>query len=356
MATRAAGQEDRAGPLVARRPVGRTGLEVTVLGFGGLQVGDYWKKMPQDEAYATISHAHAAGIRYFDTAPHYGKGLSEHRLGHQLRQVPRDGFVLSTKVGRYLVPEDEAVLADPDWRGLPFRRVYDLSYDATLRAFDQSLQRLGLARIDLLFIHDLDTYQHGDQYEARFKEAMQGCYPALERLRAEKAVGGIGAGINTYQGCLRIIEAADLDCVMVAGRYTLLEQEPADDLLPLAQRRGVSLVMGAPLNTGILATGAVPGALYNNKPPPPEILERVRRIEAVCARHGVPIAAAALQFPLGHPVVASVVPGMGGVADVERNLALMRLSIPPAFWAEMRAEGLLRDSVPAPPPAPAVPA
>lgn len=333
---------------VAKRKVGSTGTEVTVLGFGGLQVGDYWVKMPQEVAYQTIAHAYQSGIRYFDTAPHYGTGLSEHRLGHQLREYPRDSYVVSTKVGRYLVPADADEVARTDRRGLPFKGVYDLSYDATMRAFDQSLQRLGLDRIDLLFIHDLDPYQHGDQYDVRFKEALEGCYPALEKLRGEKVVRGIGAGINTHEACVRLIEATDLDCVMVAGRYTLLEQKPAEDLLPLAQRRNVSLVMGAPFNTGILATGAVAGALYNNKPPPPAILEQVMQIEAVCKRHGIPIAAAALQFPLGHAAVASVVPGMGGLADVDRNLMLMHLQIPPAFWQEMQVVGLLGESVPVP--------
>lgn len=339
---------------ISRRPVGKTGLEISVLGFGGLQVGDYWKVMPEAEAYATIERALALGINYFDTAPHYGTGLSEHRLGHVLRKLSRHTFVLSTKVARYLVPADAEKLADPERRGLPFMGVYDLSYDATMRAFDQSLQRLGLEQIDFLFIHDLDPYQHGDYYDQRFKEAMAGCYPALVRLREQKVVRGIGGGINTHQASVRLIQEMDLDCVMVAGRYTLLEQTPARDLLPLAARKGTSLVLGAPFNTGILATGVVPGALYNNRPPPPDIVDRVSRMDVVCARHGIAIAAAALQFPLGHASVASVVPGMGGITDVERNLALMQVAIPDAFWAELRREGLLEDEVPTPPTALAI--
>ena len=320
-------------------------LTLSILGFGGLQVGDYWVRMPEEEAYAAIKLAHDSGIRYYDTAPHYGTGLSEHRIGHVLRGLPRNGFVLSTKVGRYLVADEKHAEFDPDFRGLPFGKIYDLSYDATMRAYDQSLQRLGLNRIDLLFIHDLDTYQHGDEYDARFKEGIDGCYRALDELRSQKAVRGIGAGLNTAEAAVRLIEATDLDCLMLAGRYTLLEQGPAEDLLPLALRREVSLVMGAPFNTGILATGAVEGALYNNRPVPPEIAGRVRKIEEICRQFGIPIAAAALQFPLGNPIVASVVPGMGGIGDVKNNLRLMTMPIPVEFWSSLRSEGLISDAV-----------
>lgn len=327
------------------REIGSLGLTVSILGFGGLQVGDYWVRMPEEEAYAAIKMAYESGIRYFDTAPHYGTGLSEHRLGHVLRGLPRNGFVLSTKVGRYLVADEERAQNDENFRGLPFRNVYDLSYDATMRAFDQSLQRLGLNCIDLLFIHDLDPYQHGDDYDARFKEGIDGCYKALDELRSQKIVRGIGAGLNTADAAVRLIEATDLDCLMLAGRYTLLEQGPAEDLLPLAQRRKVSLVIGAPFNTGILATGAVEGALYNNRPVPPEIAVRVRKIEEICRQFNIPIAAAALQFPLGNPIVASVVPGMGGTGDVESNLRLMMMPIPVEFWSALRSEGLISDAV-----------
>ena len=329
---------------LARRSVGKTELTVTTLGFGGLQVGDYWAKMSETAASRTIHHAYEAGVRYFDTAPQYGSGLSEHRLGSVLRTVPRDSFVLSTKAGRYLVPLDDAAATDPARRGLPFRKVYDLGYDATMRGFEQSLHRLGLHRIDLVFIHDLDPYQLGDDYEATFKLGVEGCYRALDELRRAGVIKGVGAGLNDAPAACRLIEATDLDCLMIAGRYTLLEQEPAATLVPLARSREVTLIVGAPFNTGILATGAITEARYNNRPAPPEILARVRAIEAVCAAFGTTIAAAALQFPLLDANVASVVPGMSGVADVDRNLALAREPLPEAFWTRMAELGLLTDA------------
>lgn len=338
--------DGRSEPAIPARLIGATGMQVSVLGFGGLQIGDYWVRMSEEDAYHSVRMAFEAGVTYFDTAPQYGNGLSEHRLGHALRGLPRDRFVVSTKVGRYLVPEDDAVVADSRFRGLPFRKVYDLSYDATMRGFEQSLHRLGMSRIDLLFIHDLDPHQLGDSYEQKFREGVEGCYRALEELRAQKMIRGIGAGLNDAGAAIRLIEATDLDCLMIAGRYTLLEQGPAADLLPLAARRNVSLIVGAPFNTGILATGAVENARYNNRPAPPNILEKVRRMQAVCDAFAIPIAAVALQFPLGGPMISAVVPGMGGRADVERNLRLMRTPVPEALWLEMQRAGLLAETVP----------
>lgn len=330
---------------LSTRAIGKTGVAVTTLGFGALQVGDYWAKIAEDDAYDAIRFAYSAGIRYFDTAPQYGSGLSEHRVGHVLRTVPRDSFVLSTKVGRYLVPLDDAAAADPDRRGLPYRKVYDLSYDATMRGFEQSLQRLGLHRVDMAFIHDLDPYQLRDDYDATFKIGVEGCYRALDELRGAGVIRAVGAGLNEAPAACRLIEATDLDCLMIAGRYTLLEQEPAATLIPLAARRGVALIIGAPFNTGILATGAIEGARYNNRPAPPDVHERVQRIEACCRTFDIPIAAAALQFALCHDEVAAVVAGMGGRGDVERNLALMATAIPRAFWQGLQEDGLLRDEV-----------
>jgi D-threo-aldose 1-dehydrogenase len=332
------------GAALPRRPIGRTGLEVTTLGFGGLQVGDYWAKMSEADATACIRHAHDVGIRYFDTAPQYGSGLSEHRIGAVLRTVPRASFVLSTKVGRYLVPLDDAATDDPARRGLPFEKVYDLGYDATMRGFEQSLHRLGLNRVDLAFIHDLDPYQLGDAYDATFEVGIEGCYRALDELRRAGVVKGIGAGLNDAPAACRLIGATNLDCLMIAGRYTLIEQAPAATLLPLAERRGVTLIVGAPYNTGILATGAIAGARYNNHTAPPDILERVRAIEGVGQDFGVGIAAAALQFPLLDLNVAAVVPGMSSVLDVDRNLELIRTPIPKAFWHRLGERGLLDDA------------
>jgi D-threo-aldose 1-dehydrogenase len=334
---------EQSGPL-PRRPL-RNGLELTILGFGALQVGDYFVRMSDEAAAGAIRQAWDMGVRYFDTAPKYGRGLSEHRLGGVLRNYPRKDFVLSTKVGRRLVPDDE-LCAAPDHRGLPFRFVPDLSYDGTKRGLEESLHRLGLSRIDLAFIHELEPRVYGLDYLDRFREAMDGCYRALDDLRHERVIGGIGAGMNDAEASVRLIRAADLDCLMLAGRYTLLEQGTLDDVLPLALERGIGIIVAAPFNSGVSATGSTADARYNNRPLEAAMVERVQGIEAVCAAHGVPIAAAALQFPLAHPAVVSVVAGMASAEEVGRNRRLLAQHIPTAFWADLKHRGLIRKDSP----------
>lgn len=338
-------------PTLATRPLGRTGLEVPILGLGGAPLGDLYERIPEERALATIARAYDGGARLFDTAPLYGYGLSEHRMGHVLRHQPRESYVLSTKVGRLLVADDPSRIDRGLFKGgLNFRPEYDYSYDGTLRVVEQSLQRLGIERVDILLIHDVDIWTHGSReaYEERLNQAIEGAYRALDRLRAEGVIKAVGVGVNEVEACLRFAQACRMDCFLLAGRYTLLEQGGLDDLLPLAERQGSSFLLGGPFNSGILATGAVPGAKYNYREAPPEIQERVRRIEAVCGRHGVPLAAAAIQFPLGHPQVASIVPGAVRPEEVERNLELIQARIPPELWAELKAEGLLRPEAPVP--------
>lgn len=334
---------------IARRRLGRTSLEVTEIGFGGTAIGNIYAAVSEAEAEGAVRAAWEAEIRYFDTAPLYGHGLSEHRLGDVLRGIARDRFVLSTKVGRLLVP----ARAEPVEGGifeavLPFAGRLDYSYDGAMRSVEDSLQRLGLNRVDILFIHDLDRRHHGDDFARRFREAMDGAYRALERLREDGAVSAIGAGVNEWQPCRDFARAGDFDCFLLAGRYTLLEQGAIEEFLPLAAERGISLVIGGPFNSGILATGPVAGAMYDYAPAPPAILERVRRIEAVCRRHDVPLAAAALQFPLAHPAVASVIPGGRSAHEVKANLALFAQPIPAELWRELKDEGLLRRDAPTP--------
>ena len=257
--------------------------------------------------------------------------------------------MLSTKVGWRLFP----ARGQPTEAGLfvdvpPFRRGLDYSYDGVMRSFDDSLQRLGTDRVDIVFIHDADRRNQGDAYEQRFKEAMEGAYPALLKLREEGVIKAIGAGLNEWEACQRFAEAGDFDCFLLAGRYTLLDQESLDSFLPLCEKRGIGIVLGGPYNSGILATGPVEGAHYDYAPASPEILEKTRRIEAVCRRHGVPLKAAALQFPLGHPTVASVIPGMGSPKRVAENMDLLAHKIPPDMWAELRSEGLIRQDAPLP--------
>jgi D-threo-aldose 1-dehydrogenase len=290
-------------------------------------------------------------MRLFDTAPFYGFGLSEHRLGEALRGLDRDSFVLSTKIGRLLRPEDPAKLDGGLFaRVLPFRPVFDYSHDGVMRSVEDSLHRLGTHRIDVLLIHDVDVWTHGTE-EARlerFREVMGGGYRAMARLREEGTVRAIGAGINEVRACEELARAGDFDCFLLAGRYTLLEQAALDTFLPYCVERGVSLLIGGPYNTGILATGAVEGAYYDYAPAPPEIMDRVRRIEAVCARHGVRLPTAALRFPLGHPNVATLIPGARSPEEIEQNRATFEADVPADFWAELKREGLLRADAPTP--------
>lgn len=336
---------------IATRPLGKSGVPVTQLGLGGAPLGDFYQKLPEAQALGTIEAAHDLGVTLFDTSPFYGYGLSEHRFGQVLRQKPRDSYILSTKVGRIFVPPGRDAVDHGAWAGgLEFKPVFDYSYDGAMRSVEQSLMRLGIPRIDVLLIHDVDIWTHGSReaYEQRLREALAGATKALLELREEGVVKAIGVGVNEVESCIRFAEGGDFDCFLLAGRYTLLEQGALDDVLPLCQRRTIGIMLGGPYNSGILATGAVPGAKYNYKDAPPEILERVSRIDAVCRRHGVKLPAAAIQFPLAHPVVASMIPGAVKPEEVERNKALIAMPIPADFWTELKREGLLRDDAPVP--------
>ena len=329
------------------RPLGRSGISVTRLGFGGAPLGDIFAPMPEAQAQATLEAAYDAGIRFFDTSPLYGHGLSEHRFGHMLRQKP-PGAVLSTKVGRWLRPAPAGPV-DRGWfaGGLSFEAVIDYSYDGTMRAVEGSLQRLGLPAVDVLLIHDVDVWTHGEEgYETHYRTAIAGAYRALDELRRTGAVKAIGVGVNEIEPCLRFARDGDFDCLLLAGRYTLLEHAALDELLPTCERKGIGVILGGPFNSGILATGPVPGARYNYKPAPPEVADRVARIEAVCRRHRVPLAAAALQFPLWHPCVSSTIPGAVTPEEVAANVRLMQTPIPDALWEELKGENLMPAAAP----------
>ena len=339
---------------LARMPLGRNGAQVTRLGFGGATLGDLREAIDEAQASETIEAAYAAGIAYFDTSPWYGAGKSELRFGHVLRGKPRERFVLSTKVGRvFSRPRDPARFAAPQWAGgLPFELRFDYTRDGVLRSYEDSLTRLGMNRVDALLIHDLDVPHHGSEagVEARFRELEAGGgFAALAELRAGGEIGAIGAGVNLIGMIPRFLERFDLDCFIVAMPYTLLNQEVLDRELPLCQERGVSVVIGAVFASGILARGPDDDPHYGYRPAETPVVERTRRMEAVCRRHGVPLGAAALQFPFGHPAVVSVIPGPNAPDQVQTNLDWMRAEIPADLWAELKAEGLLRPDAPTPP-------
>jgi D-threo-aldose 1-dehydrogenase len=335
-----------------RRALGKSGLEVTVLGFGGVPLGNLYRVCSDEEASATVRAVYDAGIRLIDTAPLYGFGMSEHRIGAAMREVPRDSWVLSTKIGRVLhAAKDPDKLEGRNFvKVAPYEPRFDYSYDGVMRSFEDSLQRLATHRIDILLIHDCDVWTHGSEeaYRARFKEVMDSGYRALAELRDAGVVKAIGVGVNEVQVCLDFSRAGDFDCFLLAGRYTLLEQGALDELLPWCTQSNVSLIIGGPYNSGILATGAIAGATYNYKPAPPEVLDQVRRIEAVCARHGVPLARAALQFPLGHQQVATMIPGARNPKEVQQNVETFAAATPADLWAELKHEGLVREDAPTP--------
>ena len=335
------------------RAIGNTNVRVTRLGFGGGTLGDLREVTSEAQADATVAAAWEGGIRFYDTAPFYGHGKSEHRVGRNLWDKPRDEFVLSTKVGRVYFRPDQARPYEPTmWAaGLPFNFRYDYTRAGVLRSYEDSLLRLGLNRVDALLIHDLDLWFHKTEeaVEARLDELDSGGgYAALRELHAAGEIGAVGAGINELGMIPRFLERFELDYFIVAMPYTLLSQEALDREMRLCQERGVGIVIGAPFASGILARGPESGATYGYASPPAEVVEKTRRIEAVCTRHNVPLGAAALQFPLAHPSVAAVIPGPNAPEQARTNLEWLRTPIPSDLWAELKAEGLVRAEAPTP--------
>jgi D-threo-aldose 1-dehydrogenase len=337
--------QESAMPAFEKRRIGRTSVEVTVLGLGCATLGGSRIPVSRQEAEAIVAAAWAAGVSYIDTAPYYGVGQAERCVGNAMRWVPRDAWVLSTKVGRLLRPRPSAPEGTDRRYPLPFEPVYDYSYDGVMRSFEDSLQRLGLARIDVLYVHDIGTMQHGTEAHPRLMRILRdGGYRALEKLRADDTVRAIGIGVNEREVLLEAMEWGHWDAFLLAGRYSLLEQAPLDDLLPKCEQAGTSIVVGGPLNSGILAGRDT----WNYKTAPPDIVARVKAIEAICDSHRVPLAAAALQFPLAHPAVAAVIPGPRNVDEFNANLRLLRHPIPAALWADLREAGLLHPQAPTP--------
>lgn len=328
--------------ITARRTVGRTGLSVTSVSLGSAPLGNLFQPVSDEAARATLQAAWDAGIRLFDTAPYYGHGRSERRIGDFLRGQDRDGYVLCSKVGRLLTPlrgrpMPDCGFADP----LPFVPEYDYGYDAVMRSFEDSLQRLGLDRIDILLGHDIGRMTHGDAHEAHFRTFMSGGLRALAELKASGAIRAYGLGVNETEVCEAVLRDADLDCILLAGRFSLLDHKGALPLLETCTRRGVSILAGGVFNSGILATGPVPGARFNYEEAPPAVMERARRLQEVCARHGVPLPTAALHFPLSHPAVASLLIGVADPELLHRNTAGLRAEVPVALWADLMEAGLL---------------
>jgi D-threo-aldose 1-dehydrogenase len=340
--------------LLPARQIGRTNLSVTRLGLGGAGLAGLYTQVPEEQAIATVHRSLERGITLFDTAPLYANGLSEFRLGKALAGRDRSSFVLATKVGRVLDPETDGKPED-FWGGIipQFRPVYDFSYDGTMRSLEESLRRLNLDRIDILHIHDPDNWPVPFLPEQRpetdyYDEAMKGAYRALVKLRSERTIRAAGVGMNQAEMLTRFAREGDFDCFLLAGRYTLIDHSGLKELLPLCEEKQISIIIGGPYNSGILATGAQPGTKFNYLDAPPEILDRVRRIEGICATYNVPLKAAALQFPLAHPAVAAVIPGGRSPEEVEENVRMVSHLIPADFWAELREQRLIPEESPVP--------
>jgi D-threo-aldose 1-dehydrogenase len=320
--------------------LGRSGLRVSRLGLGTAPLGNLFTEVPESDADATVDAALAVGITFLDTAPHYGLGLAERRLGRRLARLPRERFVLSTKVGRLIRPLEAGQAADPEgFVATPAaKRVWDLSRDGVRRSLAESLERLGLDRVDVALVHDPDEHE---------REAFEQALPALAELRDQGVVRAIGAGMNQAELLTRFVRELDLDLVLMAGRYSLLDQRALAELLPSCAERGVAVVIGGVFNSGLLADPR-PGATFDYAPAPPSLVERAGRLQAVCARHGVPLRAAALAFPFGHPAVASVLVGARTAAEVQDAVAMLDRPVPADLWTELVAQGLLPDHVPIP--------
>ena len=327
-------------------------ISFTELGFGTAPLGNLLGTVSEKDAQDTMQTAWDAGMRYFDTAPLYGAGLAETRLNHFLRGRPRDKYVISTKVGRLLqVSRPEERLGIGKFFDIPSRReIYDYGYDGVMRSLEFSLERLGLDRVDILFVHDIDIFNHGtaEVRDQHVETLMNGGYKALVKLRDEGVIKAFGAGVNEWEVCEILARRGDFDLFLLAGRYTLLEQESLKSLLPLCEERGIGIVLGGPYNSGILATGATPKAVYQYAPAPKAILDRVRAIEEVCRRHKVKLPEAALRFPLAHPCVVTVIPGGVTPKQVRMNVKTLAAKIPKALWRELKDLGLLDKAAPTP--------
>ncbi len=315
-------------------------MTLSRLSFGGAAIGGLYEAVGEEQAQRTVARALHRGLHYLDTAPHYGLGLSEQRLGRALRGVPRDSFQISTKVGRRLSPlaPGETEPAHGFVTTASFKRSWDFSHEGILRSLHDSLDRLELDRVDILYLHDPDSFE---------SEVYATGYPALAQLRAEGVVGAIGAGMNQAEMLTRLVRRLDLDLVLVAGRYSLLDQSALTSLLPACSERGVGVVVGAPFNGGLLAAPR-PGAIYDYRTATPELVARATRMREVCAYHGVTLTAAALQFPLGHPAVVSVLAGARSPQEVDANARAFNARVAPEVWDELKHEGLLDAEVPVP--------
>ncbi|MGL1920786.1 MAG: aldo/keto reductase [Hyphomicrobiales bacterium] len=327
-------------------------VPLTRMGFGGAPIGNAFVLVSDEDAQGALQTAYDAGIRYFDTAPQYGLGRSEMRYNPAIKRFGRQNIQLSTKVGRILVDCEPHEVTPDGFVNPPQKRiVFDYTYDGVMRSYEDSRARLDVKNSDILLVHDLCHFSQGsvEKSQEKIREFFdEGGYKALSELRDAGEIAAIGAGVNTWQACQTLLENGDFDGFLLAGRYTLLEQEALETFLPMCEKRDVGIILGGPYNSGILATGAVEGARYNYSAPSQEIINRVNKIEAVCKSHNTSLIAAAIQFPMGHPSVKTIIPGAINAAQMKNNIELFETDIPKQLWSDLRGEGLIRADAPLP--------
>jgi len=335
--------------MIKKNFLGKTGIEVSVIGFGGAPLGDLFENLDDQVCYDTLKNSFNNGINFFDTSPFYGFGLSEHRIGNYLKSIRRKDFVLCTKVGRYMTPENPNRINRGVFKGgLNFSPNLDYSYDGVMKSFEQSLLRLGLSEIDICLIHDVDKWTHGDEVEMYFKEAMNGAYKALEKLKSEKVIKGIGVGLNESNMCARFAEAGDFDCMILAGRYTLLEQGALDVFFPLARQKKIGVILAGVFNSGILIKGVGENSTYDYKSIPDHIAKKYFEIDKICKEFEVPIGAAALQFCNANSVVSTMILGMDNPSQINENINLLNYKIDKEFWLKLIKKQLIDPKSPVP--------
>jgi D-threo-aldose 1-dehydrogenase len=328
---------------IAERRLGATDIRLPVLGFGAAPIGNLYTEVTDDEAMRAIGVALEKGIRYFDTAPYYGYGLSESRLGQGLKGVSRDSVRISTKVGRRIYEDTTREPGQEGFAVAGYKAEFDYSRDGVMRSFESSLKRLGTDHVDILLLHDIGRLTHGDRHPVLLRQALDEALPAMAELKSSGACGAIGIGVNEEDIAVELMPLFPLDCVMLAGRYTLLEQHASRRIMQEAQARNVGILVAGPYSSGLMGDARAPGSTYNYAPVEPEVLQRAQRIYALCAEHGVDAGAAALQFPLAHPAVASVVAGMRNADEATSASLRYRADVPTEFWQRLRAEGLTQD-------------
>ena len=327
-----------------KRKLGKTDIELSAIGFGGAPIGDLFENLQDENCYQVLENCFETNINHFDTSPYYGNGLSEQRLGYFLKKIPKNKYYLSTKVGRYLTPEKEEKIDRGKWAGgLNFVPNIDYSYDGVMKSFEQSLHRLATSKIDICLIHDVDRFTHGDQVDHYFKIAMSGAYKALTQLKEEKIIKAIGIGVNDADMCKRFAEAGDFDCMLLAGRYTLLDQSALDDCIPIAEEKKIRIILGGVFNSGILAKGVGEDITYFYQTIPDNIKKKYNEISIICERYDVSVTSAALQFCYANKNISSMVIGMDRVNQINNNISSLSKKIPNDLWEEFKNKSIIDE-------------